>query len=677
MRCQQSIDQIIRRHFPRGGLSPIARSITETLGSGRSALLVSPDATERELATELAVVVGRSPVLIVAPSDRGLDRRAEELTAQFDRISCHIHAQLTDGALDVLSQQLAAGRWDAGFVSCRSLSDPRLMRAARAFAPRMLVLEAAHRLAVHSRQYDLAWLHAKTLACEAPSVLALSCVAGTDAREDIAEQLNVNTRDVFLGGLDRPELRIEVRRVPNQPQKDAHLLGLFLDPPHRAIIYVDEHVEAERLAALIREERGFDALEITNLGPQEFGAALRRFREGGLRVLVTTGVLDPTRDWPEIPVVANIGLPESLEMLHRRLHTASGGGSRFVLIHEEDDEDEEEWPPLERRALSAAPDIGQMLALHAAAAGGERISYLRLSRRTGLHPEQIALGLEALIHAGTLDPLARGDDWLKAEAGDPLSSRVLERWGRCASAIRHARLAGVRQIREFAAARGCRREALAEALDYPLTASECCCDRCRRRAPVRISGRIPGGYPLRTGDFRGWALALYRRPGEDAPTEGPGMLIERLKYDGEEGCGRRLAWLMHKRVRESRTYRDCDVIVAVPASLADSEDSPAGQLAREIGRLCDMPVADVLHPAKDRLPQKELTSESAKRRNIRGAFAMESVEPIEGSIVLLVDDIYDSGATMQEAAVTLMRAGARDVRMLAAVRTAFGRRRNT
>jgi len=678
MYAEYSVDEIIHERSLRGEPFAAARSVAERLLAGGSALLVAPDPAERERAWQRAVSAGCLPALIVAPSDANLARRAERCAADLDLVACHLHAQSTDGALDVLAEQLAGGRWDAAFVSGRSLSDPRLMRAARALAPRLLVIEAAHRLSVRDSEYDLAWLRAAELAAGAPSVLALTDIVGADARADVLKQFAPRRPRVVLSGLDRPDLRVEVRRVPNQPQKDALLLGLFRDLPHRAVVYANEQVEAERLAALIRDERGFDALDITNLDADEFGAALRRFREGGVRVLVTTGALVPGADWPEIPIVASVDVPERIELVHRRMQTATGDDAKFMLMYEDTDEAAEaDRARLEDAAMTAALDAGQMLALHAAAISGERLSYFELSRRTGLHPGEIRLGLEELIRGGSVRPLARGDDWLRAEAGDPLSSVMLERWARHASEIRQTRLARTELVPKFLAADGCRRAALAEALDYQRAPGDCLCDRCKRRAPLRIAARIPGGYPLRIGNFRGWALALYRRPGEDTPTEGPGMLVEALKYRGDEGCGRRLAWLMHKRVRESRTYRDCDVIVAVPPSAPGQDASPAEVLAREVGRLSDVPLADVLNSAKEREPQKELTSESAKKRNISGAFEVTSSELIEGRIVLLVDDVYDSGATMHEAANALMRAGAKHVRMLAAVRTAFGWRRST
>ncbi|MFO8080213.1 MAG: phosphoribosyltransferase family protein [Armatimonadota bacterium] len=683
MRSEHSVDDIMRGRFPQGDLSPTVRSVTERLLSDRSALFIAPDPAERELSWRLAVASGVLPALIVAPSERALDHRAERLARDHDLVACHLRANLTDHALDVLAGQLAGGRWDAAFVSARSLSDPRIARAARMMTPRLLVMEHAHRLSVHSRQYEPAWLHALDCARNTCCVLALSDIASADVCADLIDLLAPRDCRTILSGLDRPGVRIEVRRVPNQPQQDKHLLGLFVDPPPRAIIYANQQVEAERLAALIEDERGFDSVDLTNLNNEEFGATLRRFREGGVRVLVTTGALEPGPGWPEIPVIASVGLPDSLELLHRQMQTAHGDQACFTLIHRDEDDDEEDegeyerWPQLERAALQVGPDAGHLLAIHAAAVSEERLSSFEISRRTGLHPDDIAIGLSALIRDGVVRPLARGDDWIRARASQPLSTPILERWARHVAQIRKARRAQAREIPKFVKARGCRRKRLAEAFGYPLSDGECRCDRCRPKAPVRIPIRIPGGYPIKTGNFRGWALALYRRPGDDEPTEGPGMLVEKLKYEHEEGCGRRLAWLMHRRVRESRTYRDCDVIVAVPPSSGDQAEAPAALLGREIGRLSDIPVAEVLNQAKERRPQKELTSDSAKRRNISGAFEVVSAELIDGQIVLLVDDIYDSGATMHEAATALVRAGARDVRMLTAVRTAFGWRRST
>jgi predicted amidophosphoribosyltransferase len=50
-------------------------------------------------------------------------------------------------------------------------------------------------------------------------------------------------------------------------------------------------------------------------------------------------------------------------------------------------------------------------------------------------------------------------------------------------------------------------------------------------------------------------------------------------------------------------------------------------------------------------PQKELKSMAAKQANVSGAFAIHG--EVGGIHLLLVDDLYDSGATLSEAARVL------------------------
>jgi predicted amidophosphoribosyltransferase len=50
-----------------------------------------------------------------------------------------------------------------------------------------------------------------------------------------------------------------------------------------------------------------------------------------------------------------------------------------------------------------------------------------------------------------------------------------------------------------------------------------------------------------------------------------------------------------------------------------------------------------------------------RAQSIAGSFAVTSEEAVRGKILLLVDDVYTSGATLNECARTLRQAGARRV----------------
>jgi ATP-dependent DNA helicase RecQ len=66
-------------------------------------------------------------------------------------------------------------------------------------------------------------------------------------------------------------------------------------------------------------------------------------------------------------------------------------------------------------------------------------------------------------------------------------------------------------------------------------------------------------------------------------------------------------------------------------------------------------------------PQKEMSTLAQKRANVAGAFTVQG--EVTGERILLVDDLCDSGATLEEIARLLLRHGARQVNALTWTRT--------
>ena len=66
---------------------------------------------------------------------------------------------------------------------------------------------------------------------------------------------------------------------------------------------------------------------------------------------------------------------------------------------------------------------------------------------------------------------------------------------------------------------------------------------------------------------------------------------------------------------------------------------------------------------RDTHPQFDLPSE-ARRSNVKGAFSVPDAQAVRGKRLLLLDDIYTTGATIAESSRALMAAGARRVEIL-------------
>jgi predicted amidophosphoribosyltransferase len=93
---------------------------------------------------------------------------------------------------------------------------------------------------------------------------------------------------------------------------------------------------------------------------------------------------------------------------------------------------------------------------------------------------------------------------------------------------------------------------------------------------------------------------------------------------------------------------------------------PAEALARELGQRWELPVLALVTRASGSR-QRALTL-AERRANVRGAF---SARPAPGRIVL-IDDVYTSGATAHAAASALRRAGARHVEVITLARAVRG-----
>lgn len=84
------------------------------------------------------------------------------------------------------------------------------------------------------------------------------------------------------------------------------------------------------------------------------------------------------------------------------------------------------------------------------------------------------------------------------------------------------------------------------------------------------------------------------------------------------------------------------------------------ELARELSNTLQIPIeTDLLVKEKSTLPQIELTGEE-REKNIKGVFSCQNIEKFKGKKVLLIDDVFTTGATMEECSKVLKEAGARE-----------------
>jgi ComF family protein len=134
---------------------------------------------------------------------------------------------------------------------------------------------------------------------------------------------------------------------------------------------------------------------------------------------------------------------------------------------------------------------------------------------------------------------------------------------------------------------------------------------------------------------------------------------------------RRLDRLLAELVIDVVPRPDASAITYVPGDLDRTlwrGTNTAQALARELASRWNLPLVTSLARARRVAPQRGL-DRAARRTNVRGAF--RTAAPLAGHVVL-VDDVYTTGATVAAASSVLRGAGARSVQVVTLARAIQG-----
>jgi ComF family protein len=154
--------------------------------------------------------------------------------------------------------------------------------------------------------------------------------------------------------------------------------------------------------------------------------------------------------------------------------------------------------------------------------------------------------------------------------------------------------------------------------------------------------------------------------------EGPlRQALHLLKYRGKLHLKRPLLQLACEHFEVHYPEPAYDVVIPVPLHrqrLMQREFNQATVIAQGLASYLDVPLLErLLVRTRSTRPQVELSG-SERRQNVRQAFAVVHAPAVKDKTVLVVDDVFTTGATLGEVARTLKAAGARQVDVFALAR---------
>lgn len=137
-------------------------------------------------------------------------------------------------------------------------------------------------------------------------------------------------------------------------------------------------------------------------------------------------------------------------------------------------------------------------------------------------------------------------------------------------------------------------------------------------------------------------------------------LVHNFKYEGIKELSNLMAKVMAQVLAQNFRAEEKLVLVPVPLFFAKRLSRGFNQseiLAQKIGEILDLPVANLLLRIKATKSQTRFTKQK-RLENIKKAFCLSGwgrKENLKNKTIVLVDDVYTTGATLSEAAKILKK----------------------
>ncbi len=651
--------------------------VVQRTGWGKSAVYF--------VATALLRARGAGATVIVSPL-LALMRNQMEAAARAGIVGRTINSANID-EWDAVRAEVTAGEVDVLLVSPERLNNPDFrdtVLPSLAASAGLVVIDEAHCVSDWGHDFRPDYRRIRSLLAGLPEgtpVLATTATANARVTADVAEQLGSSGTLVLRGSLDRSSLRLGVLELPSTAHRWAWLADHLDDLPGSGIIYTLTVAAADEVTGFLRSRGHKVAAYSGRTDDAERQASEADLLANRVKALVATSALGMGFDKPDLGFVIHVGAPQSPIAYYQQVGRAGRAVDDATVVLLPGREDAAIWRYFASLAFPSEEQVRQ--ALDVLTDAGKPMSTAALETKVDLRRTRLETMLKVLDVDGAVRRVrggwtATGQPW--AYDGD--------RYERVAA----ARSLEQQAMRDYIATDGCRMAFLRTQLDDPESSP---CGRCDNCGSLQLPAEV-------SGDALNAASGRLDQPGIDVDPRRmwpSGMAAIGVPVSGKIPAelqaepGRALARLSDPgwgdRVRTTLAAEDnpapADMVKALVRVLATWgwDERPAAIVSiasrrkplliasvaaglAEIGRL---PVLGNVTRRGD--SDRGGRGNSAQRlRSVWGTFEVgdelaAGLDALEGSPVLLIDDLVDTGWTFTVVAAVLRERGAGSVLPLA------------
>lgn len=133
-----------------------------------------------------------------------------------------------------------------------------------------------------------------------------------------------------------------------------------------------------------------------------------------------------------------------------------------------------------------------------------------------------------------------------------------------------------------------------------------------------------------------------------------------LKFQEKPYIYKTIAYFLKNMEKSFENLKKYDIMIIVPISKQRKRDRGYNQselVAKEISKIIKVPIQQkILYKVKNTVPQSSLNKKQ-REENAKGVYEVKNVSKLNNKKILIIDDIYTTGNTVNECANMLIKNG--------------------
>ncbi|MBW6479196.1 MAG: RecQ family ATP-dependent DNA helicase [Bacteroidales bacterium] len=666
---RQEAEIILKRTFKLDRFYDEQWLAIEKILAGERVLLIEKTGFGKSLCFQFPALIFPGITVIFSPLIALMRDQVAKLDALGIPARC-INSEQEIFENDRIIDDAKAGRLKILYIAPERQENTGWIEATRQLNLSMVVVDEAHCISVWGHDFRPAFRRIINLVKMLPRhlpVLATTATATRKVEADIATQMGGNLT-ILRGNLMRENFRLFVIKVESEDDKMIWLGQNLNKLPGSGILYTGTRVNTEIYS------RWFEFLNIPSIGynagldPASRIAIERGLMNNKWKCVISTNALGMGIDKPDIRFIIHTQTPQSPVHYYQEIGRAGRDGqpAYIILFYNPRDRDlPEAFIEGGRPAIKKYEKVIEAIR-------NELLGERDLMRRTNLKQTQIRVITADLSEQKIIRQVTSGKS-KKYEyiTGAPkLNTRAFEE-------LRELKRADLEQMIGYVETTISRMKYLCDFLGDTDQREFRNCDNTGLRKLDVISdpewtGKLENYrenyFPelqvetKRSRLVNGVAASYYG-------VSNVGAAIHRCKYDNGGDFPDFLVGLTLKAYRKKFGQEKFDLILYVPPT---KSGDLVKNFAETIARILKFPLSNGLKKARDTHEQKIYENSCLKADNVKDAFIFERPEMISGKKILLMDDIFDSGATIKEIGKYLTGLGAETIAPLVIARTVGG-----